>query len=188
MDIRRKGSRMTPEEIAALQKQNEEMAAALAAAEAAKGGDDSADELKRLREERAELIAGRDKAKQKAREAEEAKLAEQGEFKTLAEKKSAEAETLAKQLEELNGTISTYKERDEAKLKTLLKDVPENLRETVANNSGTLAEKLELAEKLLTVKPSGPKARPGFDDKTEKDYSELPAKERLAQARANGDI
>jgi len=145
------------EELAALKAQNEEMKTQLA--EAQKGSGDSSDELTRLREERAELIAGRDKAKQKAREAEEAKLAEQGEFKTLAEQKAAEAEALKVKLEELNGTISSYTERDEAKLQTLLADVPENLKGLIEKSSAPLAERLELAEQLMVTKEKGPGVR-----------------------------
>ena len=154
---------MTPEEIATMQKQNEELATALKAAEAAKGGDGDSEELKRLREEKAELITGRDKAKEAKRLEEEKRLADNEEFKTLSEQLTAERDNLTKQLEGQAETLGKFKERDEAKLKTLIDLIPENLRETVDGNSGTLAEKIDLAEKLATVKPAAPGARPGGD-------------------------
>jgi small-conductance mechanosensitive channel len=156
MDVGGKGDRMEAAEIQEMQEQMEALKTQLA--DAKKGGDGNSDELERLKAERAELIAGRDKAKEKARLAEETKLAENGEFKTLAEQKTAEADKLQQQLEELNGTVNGYVERDEAKFKTLLEKVPESLRETL-DDSIPLAKRLELAEKLIAEKPDGPGSR-----------------------------
>jgi hypothetical protein len=186
MDFRGKGRRMaTPEEqIAALTKQIEEQATALKTAEAGTGGDD---ELRKrfesLEAQNKELIEGRDKAKQRARDADDAKLAEQGEFKTLSEQLQAEKKSLEEQLAGQSLVLEGIKERDEAKLKTLIELIPENLRETVAGNSGTLAEKIDLAEKLAEVKtPKGPLVRlPG-------DMSNQTLKEQHAAAVASGDI
>lgn len=149
---------LTIEEV---QKQVAELTSQLA--EAKKGGGDSLEELTRLRAEKAELIEGRDKAKQRARDADDAKLAEQGEFKTLSEQLTSERDDLTKQLEGLIGKVEEYTKRDEAKLQTLIELIPENLRETVTGLTGSLAERIDLAEKLATVKPTAPNARPGGD-------------------------
>jgi len=176
---------MTPEEIAAIQKKNEELEATIKAnaAEAAKGGDDEARKrLAYLEDEHKTLIAARDKAKDEKRLADDAKLAEQGEFKLLAEQKQKELDAFAKQIEESNTILTGYKVRDEAKLQTLIELIPENLRETVAGNSGTLAEKIDLAEKLATVKPTAPGARPGGDTHT------ATLQEEYNQARKDGNV
>lgn len=110
-------------------------------------------ENKELKEQLESILAG-----QKADE--EAKLVEKEEFKTLAEKLAEEKAKLEEQLAGQAETLGKIKERDEAKLKTLLEAVPDNLRESIANNSGTLAEKIDLAEKLKEIKPSPPGARP----------------------------
>ena len=151
---------MTPEEIEAMQKSNTELAEKLKAAEAAAGGgDESRKRLDYLEGEHKKLIEARDKAKNDMRLADEKKLTEQGEFKIIADNKQKELDDLTKHLESLTGTIAGYTERDEAKLKTLLELIPENQRDTVASNSGTLADKIALAEMLAIVKLEGPGAR-----------------------------
>ena len=110
-----------------------------------------------------ELIEGRDKAKQRAREAEDAKLAEQGEYKTISERLTAEKEQLAKDLEERDGLIGTYKERDEAEFAVLLEQVPEVYRDSISDETLPLAKRLELAKKFAEVKPGAPGPRPPGD-------------------------
>jgi hypothetical protein len=138
--------------------------------------------LAHIEAENKELIAARDKAKQKAREAEEARLKEEGEFKTLAEQKQAEAEKLAKDIEEKNSILEKYKERDKQELETLLKEVPETLRESIADDSLPLSKQLELAKKLVAEKPKGPGARPAGELTTDS------LEEQLRQAQKDGDV
>lgn len=132
-------------------------------AEAGKGGAGDSEELTRLRGINAELIANRDAGKETKRKADEDALKKNQEFETLSQNLQTERDALTKQLEGLTGKVEEYTQRDEAKLQTLIELIPENLRETVAGNSGTLAEKIDLAEKLATVKPAAPGARPGGD-------------------------
>lgn len=117
-------------------------------------------QLDALAAQNKELIEGRDKAKQRAREAEEAKLAEQGEYKTVSERYKEEKEQLEKKLEERDGLIGTYKERDEAEFAVLLEQVPEAFRDSISDDTLPLAKRLDLAKKLAAAKPGAPGARP----------------------------
>lgn len=182
MDFRGKGDRMEAAEIEALQQQNKEMAEKLAAAEAAKGGDDSADELKRLKELNAELIAGRDKAKEAKRAAEEAALKEQGEFKTLSEQLAEEKKALEEQLAGQAETLGKIKERDEAKLQTLKDGLPDNYRALIEKSTAPLSERIELAETLTVDKPAAPAARPAGPS------SQSSLKEQHAEAVRTGNV
>jgi guanylate kinase len=150
---------MTPEEIEALQKQNEELAEQLKAAEAAKGGNVDQERLAFLEAEVEEARKARDKAKEEKRIADAAKLAEQGEYKTLAEQAQEKADELAKQIEEKTATLDKYKERDKAELAATLEKVPEELRESINDESISLEKRLELAKKLAVTKQEGAGSR-----------------------------
>ena len=152
---------MEAHEIEAQMKEIETLKTQLA--DALKGGGIDSEELTRLREEKKELIDGRDKAKEAKRLEEEKRLTDNAEFKTLSEQLTAERDDLTKRLEGLIGKVEEYTKRDEAKLQTLIELIPENLRETVTGLTGSLSERIDLAEKLATVKPTAPNARPGGD-------------------------
>ena len=149
------------------QKAAEELQAELEAANArlqelSASGDltkEQKERLAHLESENKELIAARDKAKEAKRLAEEARLAEQGEYKTLAEQRQEEADKLAKDVEEKNALLETYKARDEAEFAALLEQVPDTLKETVSDPILPLGKRLELAKKLIAEKPAAPAAR-----------------------------
>jgi hypothetical protein len=158
---------MEAHEIEALQKSNSDMETKLKALESAGGGDKTLqDRNSYLEGEMKKVVEARQKAKDDMKTAEDNALLEKGEFKILAENQAAELAALTSKLAGHEETLGKFKERDEAKLQTLIELIPENLRETVAGNSGTLAEKIDLAEKLATVKPNAPGARPGGDTHT----------------------
>lgn len=121
---------------------------------------DVLDRLAFLEGENKTLIGARDKAKDEKRKAEEAALLENGEFKTLAEAKSAEVDDLAKQLEGLTGKLDAYQVRDEEEFKTILAGVPEALREQVSDETLPLDKRLSLAKALSTTKQQPAKYRP----------------------------
>lgn len=139
-------------------------------------------ELVKVQDQLREVVGQRDNLKKTQDDAETARLAEQGEFQQLAEQRGTELEGLTGKVGGLETRIKQYEERDEAKLQTLIELIPENLRETLQGNSGTLAEKIDLAERLATVKPIAPGARPGGDTHTatlQEDYD---------QARKDGNV
>lgn len=153
---------MTAEEFEALKKQNEELQAKLADAGKANADDETRKRLQHLEDENKQLIEARDKAKQARREAEEAALAEQGQFKEIAEQRQKELEALQKKVEESNGVLDKYRQRDESELAVLMEKVPEALRDSL-DDSIPLAKRLDLARKLVAEKPPGPGARPAGD-------------------------
>jgi len=148
---------MTLEE---LEKQNAELQKALDEAKKSTGGLDEEERkrLEHLAAENKELIAARDKAKQKAREIEEAKLLENEEFKTLAEKRQAELEALIAKQEQYQTTLQTYEERDKKRLEALVEKVPEKLRPLI-KESFPLPDRLELAESLAQTEQKPPGTR-----------------------------
>lgn len=164
----------TAEQLAEQAKQIEELNAKLA--EASTGTDDELrTQLESLRNQNKELIEGRDKAKAKARAAEEEKLAKQGEFQTLAEQRAQELAEAKAQLEEREAILNTYKERDEKEFQSLLDKVPESFRESIADESLALSKRLELARKFVTEKPTGPGARPAGSEKASTMAEEIAA-------------
>lgn len=181
---------MTPEEIAELEKSNSDMETKLKALESAGGGDKTLQERNNYLEgEMKKIVESREKAKNDRKIAEDKALVEKGEFKILSENQATLLTDLTKKLAGHEETLGKIKERDEATLQTRLEAISdETLRETVKNNSGTLAEKIDLAGKLATVKPAAPGARPGGDGGGGHDYSDMTAKQKLTAARANGDI
>jgi hypothetical protein len=149
---------MTPEEIKALQEVNEKLMAQVKDL-ANKGGDDKElrKQLEAVEAERKELIEARDKAKAKAREAEEGALAEQGKYKELYETQGTKLTDLEKQIATSSGIIEGYQVRDKKELDGLVEKLPEALRGTVIDESIPLAKQLELARVLATNgKPDGP--------------------------------
>jgi chromosome segregation ATPase len=145
-------------------------------------GSDLEAELEKLRGINKDLINQRDARKKKEEEAEAARLAEQGEYQTLAEQKQAEAEQLAKDIAEKNAILDKYKERDEAEFAELLEKVPDSLKETVSDESLPLGKRLDLAKKLIAEKPAGPSARPAGELHTDS------LEEQYKQAVASGDV
>lgn len=194
MDVRRKGFRMEAHEIEALQKSNSDMETKLKALESASGGDKTLqDRNSYLEGEMKKVVEARDKAKDDKRIADEKALVDQGEFKILSENQATQLTDLTKQLAGHEETLGKFKERDEAKLKTLIELIPENLRETVAGNSGTLSEKIDLAERLATVKPTAPGARPGGDGGNantmkRSDFDALDGKQQSEYCKGGGTL
>jgi small-conductance mechanosensitive channel len=143
---------MSEETVESLKAELEAAKTALEEAKTAPKADTDRDRLAYLEGENKKLIEARDEAKRKKREAEEAHLAEQGEFKTLAETRAKELEDLTVKLESLNGKVSEYQKRDEEELSKLLEGVPEALRDDVADDSLPLEKRLALARKLTDTK------------------------------------
>ncbi len=114
------------------------------------------DRLTFLEGEHKKLIGDRDKAKDEKRLAEEKRLTEQGEYKTLAEQKQTEVTDLTAQLESLNGNLEAYQQRDAKELEALLPNVPEALREQVSDDSLPLEKRLSLARALADTKQKPP--------------------------------
>lgn len=140
---------------------------ALEEAQAAGEDDEVRKRLEHLESENKELIAARDKAKQKAREIEEKKLLENEEFKTLAEKRQAELDALIAEQTKANERLSLYEKRDEQRLEKLIEAVPEAQR-TLIKESFSLSDRIELAESLAQIKPQPPGARLPGEGGTEK--------------------
>jgi DNA primase catalytic subunit len=143
----------------------EEMKVALAASNKAledlkaTGNDDEARKrLTHLESENKDLIAARDKAKERAREAEEKKLTDNQEFKTLADTRLTELDAL--KVEQANAVekLTAYETREEARLVKLIEAVPEAQRPLI-KDSFSLADRLELAESLAQTKPNPPTPR-----------------------------
>ena len=146
--------RMTLEELEA---KNKELQAALD--KAGSGLDDEARKrLSHLESENKDLIGARDKAKAKAREAEDQKLVDNQEFKTLAETRQAELDALTTEQTKLNERLGLYEARDTARLEKLIEQVPEAQRPLI-KDSFPLADRIELAESLAQIKPNAPNPR-----------------------------
>jgi hypothetical protein len=129
---------MTPEEIAALKAEKETLAAKL------KDLSDSAGRMAYLEDEHKKLIADRDKAKEAARQAADDKLKADGEFKTLAEQKAAEAAEAVKRADDLETKIKAYAARDQKELDDLMGKVPENFKGLITDDL-PLSKRLEMA-------------------------------------------
>ena len=129
-----------------------------------------------------ELIQQRQARKKKDEDAELERLAEQGEFKTLAEQSKEEALKLAKDVEEKDILLGKYKERDEAEFAKILETVPEEMRETISDETLPLSKRLDLARKLAVVKPASVVARIAGENTADS------LEEKLRLATERGDI
>lgn len=173
----------TPEE---LQAQLEAAQKELEALKGKGGGGDLEAEMDKLRSINKELIEQRDAQKEKERKAEEERMTKQGEFEALAKQLQGEKETLAKQIEELTGKVGGYVERDEARFKELIANVPETMRGSIDDDSIPLAKRIELAEKVTAERPKAPGGRPPGDNHTDEDLSAMSPQQRLQYARQKG--
>ena len=144
--------------VESLQEELKAMKTALEEASATPPATTDSDRLAYLEGEHKTLIKARDDAKEAARLAEEAKLTENGEFKTLAETAQAQVADLKLQMEGKDAAIEVYNQRDEAEFKELLEKVPEAMRESISDESLPLAKRLELAKKLSTDTKGTPPA------------------------------
>jgi seryl-tRNA synthetase len=153
--------------VESLTEELEKLKKALEEASKNTGDKDTLDRLAFLEGDNKKMIEARDKAKNEKRKAEEAALVENGEFKTLAESKSAEVNDLAKQIDGLNGKLEAYQVRDEEEFKAILQHVPEALREQVSDETLPLAKRLSLAKALSTQKqPPASFRQPGEPEPT----------------------
>jgi DNA repair exonuclease SbcCD ATPase subunit len=147
---------MTPEEIAVLKAEKEALAAKL------KELSDGAGRLAYLEDEHKKLIADRDKAKEAARQAADDKLKADGEFKTLAEQKAAEAAEAVKRADDLETKIKAYAARDQKELDDLMGKVPENFKGLITDDL-PLSKRLEMARAFAGSKITPPPFR-GADE------------------------
>lgn len=150
---------MTLEE---LQAENEKLKTALADA---KGGEKDGETRKRLEfleAEHKQLIEARDKAKEEKRKAEEKRLAEAGEFKTLAEQEKAMREKVEADYAKTVERLTAYEKRAEEKLNTLLEKVPEDKRQLIRPDLD-IDYRLQLAESLIVTEQKPPGYRPPGD-------------------------
>ena len=145
-------------DIEELKAENKKLNAALEKAGKPELDNDSRKRLNHLESENKELIASRDKAKQKNRDAEEAELIKNAEFKTLAETKQAQIVSMTADHAKLTEQIAGYTERDSARLKTLMESVPEAQRGLI-KDSFSLPDRLDLAEAFAQTKTVPPQTR-----------------------------
>ena len=166
---------MTIEELEAA---NKDLQAKLA--EASKGGlgEEERKRLSYLEDDHKKLIADRDAAKEAKRAAEEKRLAEQGEFKTLAEQRAADLAEATKGTDELKAQLAKYAERDAAERAELIEKVPEHLREDITDTTP-----LALIKKLTLTKDAPAGYRPPGDNAGDK---ELTSTQRIAKGLAAG--
>lgn len=163
---------MTPEEQKAAQ-EAEAAAQAAAAAEAAKQAEPPPipedpkalrAELERARKEAAKYrVQARDAAEAK-RKADDAALAEKGQFRELAEARAKEIEALKSELEPLRSTAATYQQQEaeerqkrEAQVAVDFAALPEDIRSEIPDDADLRTK--EIAVKTYQ-KASGQKPRP----------------------------
>ena len=187
-----KGKTMAEETVESLQA--ELKAAQTALDEASKNQPNKVDQdrLTYLEGENKTMKESRDKAKEERRVADEKLLAEQGEFKTLAEKREGELAELTAKLTDLDETIAKYHERDKAELDAILPNVPEALRAEVSDESLPLAKRLTLARALAGVKPGKPNFKepgePGSNSITRQAFDALSPADKSKHISDGGKI
>ncbi|HEY3267348.1 MAG TPA: hypothetical protein VGM37_10505, partial [Armatimonadota bacterium] len=119
-------------------------------------------ELETTRKEAANYRTKLRKLEESAQAADEAKLAEQQQWKELAEKREARI----KELEPLQDRVSAYEKRETERIAASINDWPENLKKLV-EKAGTLEEKQAVVEGLkptveaLAGKAAAPGSGPG---------------------------
>ena len=130
-------------------------------ADASKGGstDDEKKRLEFLEAEHKTLIQARDKAKEEKRLADEKRLNEQGEFKTLAEQRQATIDALTAEQQKAADQLGAYTKRDEDRLTKMLGTVPDNFKALITEDL-PLLKRLEMAETFAQTKPTPPGHRP----------------------------
>ena len=161
---------MTPEEMKEeLDKQkaeNEKLKKSLAEAGDSGKNDETRKRLEFLEAEHKQLIEARDKAKEEKRKAEEARLAEQGEYKTLAEQEKAQREQIEEEHKKATERLEKYHKRDEEKLAAIMEKVPESKRELIRDDLD-IDYRLKLAESYIDEKPPAPNYRPPGESPTD---------------------
>jgi hypothetical protein len=156
----------------------EQLKASQTALEEASKGQMSKDDLDRLtflEGENKTLIGARDKAKDDRRLADEKLLAEQGEFKTLAEQLQSQLDEKTGDIASRDERLAKYQERDEVEFKELLENVPEAFKALVSDESLPLANRLQLAKAHVGVKTQTPGYRPPGEQGSETLQEQLTA-------------
>ncbi|HEY3265768.1 MAG TPA: hypothetical protein VGM37_02490, partial [Armatimonadota bacterium] len=115
-------------------------------------------ELETTRKEAANYRTKLRKLEESAQAADEAKLAEQQQWKELAEKREARI----KELEPLQDRVSAYEKRETERIAASIKDWPENLRKLVERASSLEEKQAALQDLKPTVDAlAGKAAAPG---------------------------
>lgn len=173
---------MSDEALKELERKNKEMVDRIA--ELSKGGmdDEARKRLVFLEDDHKKAIDRRDKALKEKKEAEEKRLLEQGEHKTLAEQRAKDLDEAAKNSDELKAKIAAYEARDEEELKALAEKVPEAFKEDLADTTTPLDARLKLAKKLIGQKVQSAGYRPPGEPPPES------LKDRYDAAVKSGDV